>query len=69
VSWLITIYNWPIVTTYKSILAIFISPTNPKVVAVVGAVLSTIINLIFFPSTVTLVVIILYSKVSSTYKH
>jgi hypothetical protein len=55
------------VTTCESILAIFISPTNPKVVAVVSTVLSAIINLIFLPSTVTLVVIVLYSEVFSTY--
>jgi hypothetical protein len=56
-------------TTCKSILAILVSPTNFKVVAVVNIVLNTIINLIFFPFTITLVVIILYSKVSSTYKY
>jgi hypothetical protein len=54
-------------TTYKSILAIFMSPTNPKVVACVGVILNTIINLIFFPSTITVVVIILHGKVSGTY--
>jgi hypothetical protein len=53
----------------ESILAIFILPTNFKVVAVVGTVLGAIINLIFLPFTVTLVVIILHSKVSSTYKY
>jgi hypothetical protein len=57
------------VTTYKSILAIFVSPTNPKVIAVIGTVLNTIINLIFLPSTVTLVVIILRGKVFSTFKY
>jgi hypothetical protein len=50
-------------------LAILVLPTNFKIIAVVNTVLSTIINLIFFPSTVTLVVIILYSEVSSTYKY
>jgi hypothetical protein len=54
-------------TTYKSILAILILPTNPKVVACIGAVLNAIINLIFLPSTITVVVIVLYSEVSSTY--
>jgi hypothetical protein len=57
------------VTTYKSISAILVLFTNPKIIAVVGAILGTIINLIFFPSTITLVVIVLYSKVSSTYKY
>jgi hypothetical protein len=55
------------VTTYKSILVMLISPTNPKVVAVVSTVLGAFVNLIFLPSTVTVVVIILYSKVFSTY--
>jgi hypothetical protein len=54
-------------TTYKSILAIFMSLTNLKIVAVIGTILGTIIDLIFLPSTVTMVVIILHSKVSSTY--
>jgi hypothetical protein len=43
------------------------SLTNSKVIAVVSTVLGTIINLIFLPSTVTVVVIILYNEVSSTY--
>jgi hypothetical protein len=34
-------------TTYKSILVIFISPTNLKVVAVISTILGAIINLIF----------------------
>jgi hypothetical protein len=55
-------------TTYKSILAIFILPTNPKVIAVVNTILSAI-NLIFLPFTITLVVIVLYSEVSNTYKY
>jgi hypothetical protein len=67
VSWLITTYNCPIITTYKSILAILVLPTNPKVVTVISIALSTIIDLIFLPSTVTVVVIVLYSKVFSTY--
>jgi hypothetical protein len=35
-------------TTYKSVSAIFVLPTNPKVVAVVSAVLGTIITQYFF---------------------
>jgi hypothetical protein len=31
-------------TTYKSVLAIFILPTNSKIIAVVSAVLGTIIT-------------------------
>jgi hypothetical protein len=54
-------------TICKSVLAIFISPTNPKIITCVSAVLNTIINLMFLPSTVTVVVIMLHSKVSSTY--
>jgi hypothetical protein len=57
------------VTTYESILAILISLTDFKVIAIVNTVLGAIINLIFLPSTVTLVVIVLYSKVFSTYKY
>jgi hypothetical protein len=57
------------VTIYESILAIFISLTDPKVVAVVSIILSTIIDSIFLPSTVTLVVIVLRSEVFSTYKY
>jgi hypothetical protein len=49
-------------------LAILVLPTNPKVVAVVGIALGSILfNKLFLPSTVTVVVIILYSKVTSTY--
>jgi hypothetical protein len=54
-------------TTCESVLAIFILSTNFKVVAYIGAVLNTIINLIFLPSTVTLVVIMLYSEIFSTF--
>jgi threonine/homoserine/homoserine lactone efflux protein len=54
-------------TTYKSISAIFISLTNPKVIACVGTILNTIINKLFLPSTITIVVIILHSEVFSTY--
>jgi hypothetical protein len=56
-------------TTCKSMSAILILFTNPKVVACVSAVLNTIINKLFLPSTVTLVVIVLYSEVFSTYKY
>jgi hypothetical protein len=69
INWSTTTYSWPIVTTYKSILVIFILLTNSKVITVVGTVLNAIINLIFLSSTVTLVVIILYSEVFSTYKY
>jgi hypothetical protein len=51
-------------TTCESVLAIFILPTNFKIISCVGAVLDTIINLIFLPSTIILVVIVLCSKVS-----
>ena len=54
-------------TTYKSVSAILISPTNFKVIAVVGTILGTIINKLFLPSTVTVVMIVFHSKVSSTY--
>jgi hypothetical protein len=54
-------------TIYKSVLAILVSPTNPKVIAIVGIILGAIINLIFLPSTITVVVIVLHSKVFSTY--
>jgi hypothetical protein len=54
-------------TIYKSVLAILVSPTNPKVIAIVGIILVAIINLIFLPSTITVVVIVLHSKVFSTY--
>jgi hypothetical protein len=49
VSWLTTTYNWLIVTTCKSILAIFVLPTNPKVVAVVSTALGTILFNLIFP--------------------
>jgi hypothetical protein len=56
------------VTTYKSILAILVSPTNSKVIAVVGVTLSSILfDKLFLPLTVTVVVIVLYSEVPSTY--
>jgi hypothetical protein len=54
-------------TTYKSVLVILVSPTNPKVITVISIALSGILyNKLFFPSTVTVVVIMLYSKVFST---
>jgi hypothetical protein len=56
------------VTTYESMLAILVLPINPKVVAIVGITLGGILfNKLFLPFTVTVVVIILYNKVSSTY--
>jgi hypothetical protein len=55
-------------TTCKSMLAMLVSPTDPKVIAVVSVALGGILfNKLFLPSTVTVVVIILYSKVPSTY--
>jgi hypothetical protein len=68
VSWLTTAYSWPIVTTCESILAIFVSPINPKVVTVVGVALGSILfDKLFLISTITVVVIVLYGEVSSTY--
>jgi hypothetical protein len=67
VSWLTITYSCPIVTTCESVLAIFVSPINLKVVACVGTVLNTIIDELFLSSTVTVVVIVLYNEVSSTY--
>jgi hypothetical protein len=55
-------------TTCKSVLVILVLPINPKVVAIVSIALGSILfNKLFFPSTITVVVIILYNKVSSTY--
>jgi hypothetical protein len=55
-------------TTCKSVLAIFILLTNPKVIAVVSIALSGILfNKLFLPLTITVVVIVLYNKVLSTY--
>jgi hypothetical protein len=56
-------------TICKSVLAIFVLLINSKVITIVSTVLGTIINLIFLPSTITLVVIMLYSEVFSTYKY
>jgi hypothetical protein len=47
ISWLTTVYSWPIITTCKSILVIFILPTNLKVIAIISTILGAIINLIF----------------------
>jgi hypothetical protein len=56
------------VTTCESVLAILVLPTNPKVVAIISITLGGILfNKLFLPSTVTVVVIVLYSKVFSTY--
>ena len=46
--------SWPIITTYKSVLAILISPTDLEAVAVVGVTFSGIL---------------LRGEVSSTYKY
>jgi F0F1-type ATP synthase assembly protein I len=51
------------------VLAILILPTDSKVVAVVGTILNTIIDSMFLASTITLIVIMLYGEVSSTYKY
>ena len=41
-------YNWPIVTTYESILAMLVSSTDPKAVAIMGVAFGGIsINLVF----------------------
>ena len=37
-------YSWPIMTTCKSVLAILVSPTNPKAVAVVGVAFGGILT-------------------------
>jgi hypothetical protein len=54
-------------TTCKSMSAILVLSTNFKVVTCVGAILNIIINKLFLPFTVTVVVIMLYNEVSSTY--
>ena len=62
--------SWPIITTCESVLVILVLPTNPKAVAVVGIAFSGIlIDSVFLFSTITKVVIVLHSKVSSTYKY
>jgi hypothetical protein len=55
------------VTTCESVLVMLISPTNLKVIAVISAVLSAIVDLMFLRPIVTVVVIVLYSEVFSTY--
>jgi hypothetical protein len=48
--------------------AMLVLPTNPEVIAVVGIVLGSILfNKLFLPSTITVVVIMLHSKVFNTY--
>jgi hypothetical protein len=55
-------------TTCKSMSAILVLPTNPKVITVVGIALGGILfNKLFLPSTVTVVVIMLHSEVLSIY--
>jgi hypothetical protein len=54
-------------TTYKSVSAILVSPTNSKVVAIVSILGGIFFNKLFLPFTITMVVIVLYSEVSSTY--
>jgi cellulose synthase/poly-beta-1,6-N-acetylglucosamine synthase-like glycosyltransferase len=55
-------------TTCESVLVIFILPINPKVVAIVNITLGGILyNKLFFPSTITIVVIVLRGKVFNTY--
>jgi hypothetical protein len=50
------------------VLAILVLPTNLKVIAIVSITLGSILfNKLFLPSTITVVVIVLYSKVLSTY--
>ena len=41
--------SWPIITIYKSILAMFVSLTNPKAVTVVGVAFSGILIDLMFP--------------------
>ena len=64
------VYSWPIVTTCESVSAILVSLTDFKAVAVVGITFSGIlIDLVFPVSTITVVVIMLHSEVSGTYKY
>ena len=57
-------------TTYESVLAILISLTDSEAVAVIGIAFGGIlIDLMFLFFTITVVVIVLRSKVSSTYKY
>jgi hypothetical protein len=65
---LTTTYNCLIITTYKSVLAMLILLTDFKVIAIVSVTLGSILfNKLFLPFTITVVVIVLCSKVSSTY--
>ena len=41
------VYNWPIVTIYKSVLAMFVSPTDPKAVAIIDVAFSGILTWCF----------------------
>jgi hypothetical protein len=50
------------------VLAILVLPTNSKVIAIISITLGGILfNKLFLPSTVTVVVIMSYSEVFSTY--
>ena len=42
-------YSWPIITTYESVLAIFVLSTNPKAVAIIGIPFSGILINLMFP--------------------
>ena len=42
-------YSWPIITTYKSVLAILVLPINFKAVAVMGIAFSGILINLMFP--------------------
>jgi hypothetical protein len=55
-------------TTCESVLAILVLPTDFKVITVVGVALGGILfNKLFLPFTITVVVIVLYGEVFSTY--
>ena len=42
-------YSWPIIITYKSVLAMLVLLTNPKAVAVIDIVFSGILIDLIFP--------------------
>ena len=42
-------YSWPIITTYKSVSAMLVLPTDFKVVAVMGVAFSGILIDLMFP--------------------
>ena len=42
-------YSWPIITTYKSVLAMLILPINPKAVAVIDIAFGGILIDLVFP--------------------